>query len=110
MSDVPKNDDTAQGIPHAVATHDISPEDLAQLLMASGMPAPEGPPGKGSMRRKIIIAALIAGVGVGASAMSCVGQSFSLRQARAQEGIEQQLKEIRASCTVAPRPPGESPR
>jgi hypothetical protein len=36
--------------------------------------------------------------------MSCVGQSFSYRQARAMEGIEQQLKEIRASCTKeAPR-------
>ena len=108
MSDAPKDDDTAQGIPHAVATPDISPEDLARLLMASGMPAPEGPSSKNSLRRKLIIAVLIAGVGVGASIMSCVGQSFSLRQARAQEGIEQQLKEIRATCTIAPRPAGEA--
>ena len=100
MSDTPK-DDPAQGIP--VATQNISPDDLAQLLMASGLPAPgEHPPNKSALRRKIIIAVLVAGIGVGASVMSCVGQSFSLRQARAQEGIEQQLKEIRASCLKAP--------
>ena len=39
-------------------------------------------------------ALLVAGIGVGASVMSCVGQSFSLRQARALEGIEQQLQLI----------------
>ena len=101
MSDTPK-DDVSQGIPNVAPTQNISPDDLAQLLMASGMPMPEPPPSKSSIRRKIIIAALIAGVGIGASVMSCVGQSFSLRQARAQEGIEQQLKEIRASCLKAP--------
>jgi hypothetical protein len=90
---------------------DISPEDLARLLAMSGMPGPAGPPGKSSLRRKIIIASLIAGIGVGASVMSCVGQSFSYRQAHALEGIEQQLKEIRASCPAAlPRVPGEGPR
>lgn len=84
----------------------MSPEDLAQLLMASGMmptprSAPGDLPGRGSLRRKLLIAVLIAAIGVGASIMSCVGQSFSYRQARAMEGIEQQLKEIRASCSPA---------
>jgi hypothetical protein len=50
------------------------------------------------MRRKLLYAVLVAAIGIGASIMSCVGQSFSYRQARAMEGIEQQLKEIRASC------------
>lgn len=110
MSDAPK--DPAQASPHAAApTQSIAPDELAQLLMASGLPMPgEQPPNKTALRRKIIIAALIAGVGVGASVMSCVGQSFSLRQARAQEGIEQQLKEIRATCTGAPRATEESPK
>lgn len=52
------------------------------------------------MRSKLIVAILIAGIGVGASAMSCVGQSFSLRQARALEGIEQQLGRFQANCSV----------
>ena len=66
-------------------------------------PVPEGQPGSGgsgALRRKLLIAVLIAAVGLGASIMSCVGQSFSYRQARAMEGIEQQLKEIRASCSA----------
>ena len=116
MSDDPK-DVPAEAVPHVMppgapgVPGEMSQEDLMRLLMASGMPGPEGPPSsKGSLRKKLIIAALIGGVGVGASVMSCVGQSFSLRQARAQEGIEQQLKEIRASCTVAPRSTEESPR
>lgn len=66
------------------------------------MPTPGDPPGagmdRGALRKKLVIAIVIAGVGLGASIMSCVGQSFSYRQAHALEGIEQQLKEIRASC------------
>ncbi len=89
-------------VPHAVPAVEMPPDDLARLLMASGISPGEPPPSKNAIRRKIIIAALIAGVGVGASVMSCVGQSFSLRQARAQEGIEQQLKEINARCLKAP--------
>jgi hypothetical protein len=81
-------------------TQKISPEDLARMLEASGT---NPPPGNGrALRRKIVVAVLIAAVGVGASIMSCVGQSFSLRQARAMEGIEQQLKQIRAICPKGP--------
>lgn len=74
--------------------------------MTSGMPSPEPPPSRSALRKKLLIAALIGGIGVGASVMSCVGQSFSYRQARALEGIEQQLKEIRAGCpaTAVERP------
>lgn len=94
MADVPQ--DSPQS-----ATQKISPEDLARMVAASTPPS--DPPGNGrALRRKLVIAVLIAAVGVGASIMSCVGQSFSLRQARAMEGIEQQLKAIRASCTKAP--------
>ncbi len=90
-------DEVSQGVPQAVVTpaDQMSPDDLAKLLAASGI---EPPPSKSALRRKLLIAALIAAVGVGASVMSCVGQSFSYRQARAMEGIEEQLKEIRASC------------
>jgi hypothetical protein len=90
------------GVPHAVplSAEEISPEDLAKLLTAGMMPtpgsAPGDLPGKGSLRRKLLVAVLIAAVGVGASFMSCVGQSFSYRQARALEGIEHEIKEIRA--------------
>ena len=85
-------------------TGTISPDDLARLLMASGMPSPEPPSGRSAMRKKLLIAALIGGIGVGTSVMSCVGQSFSYRQARALEGIEQQLKTIRMDCAQPVRP------
>jgi hypothetical protein len=96
----------------------ISPEVLASLFAASAMPLPGDPPsdnanpggGNRAMRRKVYFAVAVATLGVGASIMSCVGQSFSFRQARAMEGIEQQLKEIRATCTVAPRVTTESPK
>ncbi len=77
----------------------MSPEDLAQLLSAA-MPPPV-PPSRSSLHRKLIGAILIASVGVGASVMSCIGQSFSLRQARAMEGIEEQLRLIQQSCSAA---------
>ena len=104
MSDVPplpSDAAPAQG-PVPPSTEEMSSEDLAQLLMASGMMPSSGsaPPGKGSLRKKLLIAALIAVIGLGASIMSCVGQSFSYRQARAMEGIEQELKGIRAGCSA----------
>lgn len=96
--------------PSANPTAAISPEDLASLLVASGaVPSPEPPPSKSALRKKLLFAALIACVGLGASIMSCVGQSFSYRQAHALEGIEQQLKEIRANCTLAPTPTERPP-
>lgn len=109
MSDVPppSGDDPPPGVTHAVppSTEEMSPEDLAKLLRPSGiMPSPGSAPGdlpgKSSLHRKLLVAVLIATIGVGASVMSCVGQSFSYRSARAMEGIEQQLKEIRASCSA----------
>lgn len=110
MSDDPKIPE--ETVPRVVPPEEMSPEDLARLLAASGMTGLEGPPSKSSLRRKLLIAVLIAAVGLGASIMSCVGQSFSYRQANALEGIEQQLKEIRASCpAVAPtRPASENSR
>lgn len=77
-----------------------SEEELVRRLLGVAASTPEPPSRKGVLRRKLLVGALIAGAGIGASFMSCIGQSFSLRQARAQEGIEQQLKAIRASCTV----------
>jgi hypothetical protein len=87
---------------------DLSPEDLARLFMAAGMPEPERPPSKSSLRRKLFIAVLVAAIGLGASIMSCVGQSFSYRQAHVLEGIEQQLKELRASCSTGTLSPSTS--
>lgn len=89
-------------------TQKISSDDLARMLAASAMSpgiAPGEAPGTGGggLKRKLLVAILVATIGLGASIMSCVGQSFSYRQARAMEGIEQQLKEIRAGCAVAPR-------
>jgi hypothetical protein len=50
---------------------------------------------------KILGTILVAAIGVGASGMSCVGQSFALRQARALEGIEQQLRQLNARTHCA---------
>lgn len=87
-------------------TQKISPEDLARMIAASEMPMPGPVPGElpsnSGLRQKLFLAVLIGAIGVGASIMSCVGQSFSYRQARAMEGIEQQLKEFRANCVAAP--------
>lgn len=74
----------------------LSPESL--ISAATGLPV-SGTPKEGSLKRKLVIGLLVAGVGLGASFMSCIGQSFSYRQAQALEGIEQQLKEIHASLT-----------
>lgn len=49
---------------------------------------------------KLLGTLLVAGIGIGASALSCVGQSFTFRQARALEGIEQQLRQLNASCSL----------
>ena len=112
MSDIPPQDPSAK--PSSTPTAAMSPEDLAGLLASSGMmptPGSGDSTGKGSLRRKVLIAIVIAAIGVGASIMSCVGQSFSYRQARAMEGIEQQLKEIRASCPASTlQPPREEAR
>ena len=62
---------------------------LAHMAATSAAPTP-----RSSLRGKLIGAIVVAGIGIGASVMSCVGQSFSLRQARAMEGIEQQLRQI----------------
>lgn len=80
------------GIPEPIPQVEVSPEDLARLYAAQSYPA------RSSARTKIIGAILVAGIGVGASAMSCVGQSFSLRQARALEGIELQLQQLQQRC------------
>jgi hypothetical protein len=74
----------------------MTPDQMAQYV---GRPAPRG------ISAKLLGAILIAAIGLGASALSCVGQSFSLRQARALEGIERHLLEIERSCAgsaVAP--------
>lgn len=83
-------------------TQRITPDELAKMVAATTPSAPSPDGGQG-LRKKLLVAVLIAAVGVGASIMSCVGQSFSYRQAHALEGIEQQLKEIRAGCgTTSP--------
>jgi hypothetical protein len=91
------SDDAPQGPPPPA---EVSPEDLARLL-ATAVP-PSVAPGRSALRRKLLGAILVAGIGLGASIMSCVGQSFSLRQARALEGIEQQIKQIRMGCIASP--------
>ena len=55
-------------------------------------------------RNQILGAALVGGLTVGASAMSCIGQSFSLRQARALESIQRALE---GRCAT---PPPGTPR
>lgn len=88
----------------------VPSEDLGRLaaMAATGRPVPAPDRRPPTAVRKLLLAGLIAGVGVGASIMSCVGQSFSYRQARALEGIEQQLQQINATCSPHTSPP--SPR
>lgn len=86
-------------------TKELPSDDLSRLLAASAVPSPvpsqdQPPQDRRSLRRKLVVGLLIAGIGVGASFMSCVGQSFSLRQARALEGIEQQFLLLRQSCVI----------
>jgi len=92
------SDDVSEGVPRAMPSVELSPEDVARLFTA-GTPVSGATPS--SLRSKLIFAALVAAVGLGASIMSCVGQSFSLRQARALEGIQQQLVEMRAAVCPA---------
>jgi uncharacterized protein HemX len=54
------------------------------------------------MRQQIIGAALLGGLSVGVSLVSCVGQSFNLRQARALEAIEHQLETLTSAHGCAP--------
>lgn len=84
-------------------TKKIAPDDLARIVAATETTTAvrrASESSGGALRGKLLGAVLIAVVGIGASIMSCVGQSFSYRQARALEGIEQQLKELRANCST----------
>lgn len=59
--------------------------------------------GRRRVRNQLLGAALLGGLSVGVSVMSCVGQSFSLRQARALEAIQHAL-ELRCSTVPSPAP------
>lgn len=83
--------ETSPGDP-ARDTQENAPDILAQIHGASAK----------TRRHKFLLTILITALGIGASIMSCVGQSFGYRQAHALEGIEQQLQEIRASCIMKP--------
>jgi len=50
------------------------------------------PPLPGKLKRQIVTAAIVALVSIGASAASCVGQSFARRQALALEAIQRELE------------------
>jgi len=93
-----------------VIDQDFSPEDLDRLaaVMATAPASahPHAPaPGRWSLRSKLILTVLIAGIGAGASVMSCVGQSFALRQARALESIDAHLAAMTTSCSNSPTKP-----
>ena len=89
-----------------MSDQDISPEDLDRLAaVMAAVPSSARPstpsPSRWSLRSKLIVTVLIAGIGVGASVMSCVGQSFSLRQARALESIDAHLATLSAGCSTS---------
>lgn len=89
--------ETSQELP---GLQGIPPDDLARLQMAAAR----------ERRNKLLLAALVTVIGIGASAMSCVGQSFGYRQARALESIDQQLREIvRALPPAGQEPPRTDP-
>lgn len=96
---------------------DSGPTDLAQELEVSTIMSdpptlPKSPISGGGLRKNLIGALLAGDLGIGAAFMSCVGQSFCLRQARSLEDIAQTLKEILASYVrgrQTPPPRKESP-
>lgn len=71
------------GVPEPV--YSVAPGDVAK--------------GRRRMRNQLLGAALLGGLSVGVSVMSCVGQSFSLRQARALEAIQHALE---GHCVAVP--------
>ena len=73
------DDDISQGVPHTVS-------EVPSQVPSLDIPA-EPSSNKSALRRKLLVAALIAMAGLGASIMSCVGQAFSYRQVHALEGI-----------------------
>lgn len=75
-----------------------APRDDAEVLKA-----------RKAMRRKLIGAALFTLLTIGVSIMSCVGQSFGLRQARALESIDQRLEVIVKTRCEPPPATAESP-
>jgi hypothetical protein len=81
---------TTEASQDLTATAGLSPDDLARIRRAAARES----------RRKLLIAALITVLGIGASIMSCIGQSFGYRQARALEGIEQRLEKIHTDCST----------
>ena len=76
------------GVPEPV--YSVAPGDVAK--------------GRRRMRNQLLGAALLGGLSVGVSVMSCVGQSFALRQARALEAIQHALEGHCAPPSPSPSP------
>jgi hypothetical protein len=74
-----------------VHAYEVQHDDDAELLKA-----------RRSMRRKLIGAAAFTLLTVGVSIMSCVGQSFGLRQARALESIDHRLEVLTKTLQGSP--------
>ena len=82
----------------------IGPAELLEHFATAPPPDPEIERRlRRSLRWKIAAGVLVGMISAGASALSCAGQSFSLRQARALERIEQHLNAIeRQRCAPSP--------
>lgn len=84
-------DDVPDGVPEPVYSVDSGDADVTGAIK-----------GRRRLRNQLLGAALLGGLSVGVSVMSCVGQSFSLRQARALEAIQHALE---GRCTAGPLTP-----
>lgn len=74
-------------------TNDLPTTEPASLDQINAYAAQQ----RKEMRRKLAAAVAIAVITTGASVLSCVGQSFTYRQAKALEGIERAL--VEKGCT-----------
>lgn len=87
---------------------------MMQQLLAHGGEPPPPPPPRRRLWAKLVGGLLVVGIGLGASVMSCIGQSFALRQARALEGTRDALQAISAAisarCTCPPQRVPETSR
>ena len=84
----------------------MDPEEAAKRVVPqpSWVPTAQEQAIRKKMRRQIIIAAVVGALGVAATAMSLIGQSFSYRSAHALERIGDQI-EVLSRQRCAPEAP-----
>jgi len=95
---------------HAAMSAPPPPLEPAQMMDPAQYARAEAQMRK-KMRRQLVIGAIIGALGVAATIMAIVGQSFSYRSAHALERIGDQIEALsRQRCGAAPAPMSDAPR